>query len=83
MALQLFVRKTFFIVNLQPFHAARREIGRWADAGLILKDFIRDFGGFEGEGVFAIAPTANGEKLAANFPNVCVAPLDNMRGLRK
>ena len=83
MGLQLFVRKTFFIVNLQPFHAPRREIGRWADAGLILEDFVSDFRGFEGKGVFALAPPADGEKFAANFPDIRVAPLDNMRGLRE
>ena len=66
---------------LDPFHAARGEVGRGAAAGGVAQDFPGDVGDLEGDaGMVAALPAADREDLATDLPDMRAAPLHDMGG---
>ena len=70
-------------IVLDPFHAARCEIRRWAQSWLISQNFIGLFGYLEGESWLSVVPATDRKYLAANLPNMRATPLDHIAGCAK
>src|SRR6202020_1547876 len=67
---------------LHPQKSARGEIRRRPKARQLAQDREARLRAFEANGEFiTVRPAADGEYLAANLPNACVAPLDDMCGV--
>lgn len=80
MAFQLCIGQAGFCVMLHPFHASGGQIRRGSEAGHVWQDFPRNIGDFEGKGGRIIGPAADRKELAADFPDVRIAPLYDMGG---
>lgn len=80
MLAQLIIGQAGQVVDLQPLQPARGQIGRGADAGLILQDLKGNVRRFEGKGIAPVIPAADGKDLAAHFPHIGIAPLHDMGG---
>src|SRR6186713_2024690 len=83
--LQRSIVHAFAGTALDPRHAARGEIGRRYQPWLLLQQIKAHFGAFEGdEESLPVIPAADGENLAADFPDMRAAPLHDMgRGMER
>lgn len=66
------------LMDLQPFHPPRRQIGRGADTGLAPQNLEGQVGRLEGEGIAPLVPAADGKHLAAHLPHIGIAPLHHV-----
>jgi hypothetical protein len=78
-ALQFIVWQAGFREMLDPFQAKRRrKVWRGSQAGLHLEHFVCDVAHLEGVARFVAIPAADREHFSADFPNMMIAPLDDI-----
>lgn len=78
MLFQLFIGQSGAVVLLNPLHSSRGQIWGGADTFEVWQNLESDVADFESEGVFAVIPSANGEEFSADFPDIRIAPLDDV-----
>ena len=78
MVAQTVIGKARFVELLNPFHPARREVGRGPQTGAAGEDLVGEMGDFERHRIGCSTHAEHCKELATNFVDIRIAPLDYM-----